>query len=84
MKEKKIQFSKGEVAEIYARAKVDFETGKEVKGEILDRDRDRRKTITEERKQRALAARKAKKEREQYQEESTTWVAKIPAYRRDK
>lgn len=61
MKEKKIQFSKGEVAEIYARAKVDFETGKEVKGEILDRERDRRKTITEERKQRALAARRAKK-----------------------
>ena len=48
MKEKKIHFSRGEVAEIYTRAKVDFETGKEVKREILDRERDRRKTITEE------------------------------------
>jgi hypothetical protein len=84
MKEKKIRFSRGEVAEIYTRAKVDFETGKEVKREILNRERDRKKTITEERKQRALAARKAKKERELLQEESTTWIAKIPAYRRDK
>ena len=79
MKEKKIHFSRGEVAEIDSRAKVDFETEKEVKREILDRERDRGKTITEERRQRALAARKAKKEREQLQEESTTWIAKKQA-----
>lgn len=44
MKEKKIHFTRGEVAEIDTHGKVDFETGKEVKREILDRERDRRKT----------------------------------------
>lgn len=82
MKEQKIRFTNEEVKEIYARADVDVTTEKSVKKEILDRERERRGRITEERRKRAVAARKAKKEREQLQEESTTWTVKIPAYRR--
>lgn len=82
MKEKKVHFTNGEVQEIYARAEVDITTDKKVKKEILDRERERRERITEERRKRSIAARRAKKEREQLQEESTTWTAKIPAYRR--
>lgn len=82
MKKQKIRFTNNEVNEIYARAKVDVTTKKEVKRDILDRERDRRERMTEERRKRAIAARKARKEREQLQEESTTWTVKIPAYRR--
>ena len=84
MKEQKIRFTNEEVKEIYARAEVDVTTEKEVKKDILDRERERRERITEERRKRGVAARKARKEREELQEESTTWTAKIPSYRRDR